>query len=258
MAADRPYPGTQSVVRAISLLKVFNDEQSEWQLTELAHEVGINKTTAFRLLKALEGEGLLSRDPESHAYKLGFGMVSLGGLALRSNDLRSVAHPMLASLSASIHETASLEILQEGEMLILDEVLGKHLMSGGKSIGTRWPVYATSTGKAILAALEVDEVDQILPEELIPFTEYTITSRSLLLEDLRRSFARGYSVAWEELELGLVAVGAPLRNFDGDVIAAISLAGPTRRLPKNRIPEIGKMICEKANEISHSLGFGKE
>jgi len=255
MTADKPYPGTQSVVRAISLLKVFNDERSEWQLTELAHEVGINKTTAFRLLKALEREGLLTRDPESHAYKLGFGMVSLGGLALRSNDLRSVAHSEMESLSASTHETASLEVLIDAETLILDEVLGKHLMSGGKSIGTRWPAYATSTGKSILSALPVEEVKRLLPEELTPLTEYTITSRSQLLEDLGRSFVRGYAVAWEELELGLVAVGAPLRNFDGDVIAAISLTGPTRRLPRDRIPEIGKMICEKAREISHCLGF---
>ncbi len=256
MTADKPYPGTQSVVRAISLLKVFNDERSEWQLTELAHEVGINKTTAFRLLKALEGEGLLTRDPESHAYRLGFGMVSLGGLALRSNDLRSVAHPELESLSMSTHETASLEVLIDAETLILDEVLGKHLMSGGKSIGTRWPAYATSTGKSILSALPVEEVKRLLPEELTPLTEYTITSRSLLLEDLRRSFIRGYAVAWEELELGLVAVGAPLRNFDGHVIAAVSLTGPTRRLPRDRIPEIGNMICEKAREISRCLGFG--
>lgn len=255
MTGDKPYPGTQSVVRAISLLKVFSDEQPEWQLKELAEEVGINKTTAYRLLKALEIEGLLNRDPESNAYRLGYEMVTLGGRALRSNDLRAVAHPVLESLANSTQETATLEILVGTETLILDEVLGRHLMSGAKSIGTRWPAYATSTGKAILSAMPVEEVERRFPNRLTLLTEFTISSRDLLIKDLSKSFIRGYAVAWEELELGLVAVGAPLRNYNGEIVAAISLAGPTRRLTEKRIPEIGTIICEKAREISRCLGF---
>jgi DNA-binding IclR family transcriptional regulator len=255
MTSNKPYPGTQAVVRAISLLKVFSDEHDEWQLTDLAKEVGINKTTAFRLLKALEGEGLLARDSESNAYRLGFEMVTLGGLALRSNDIRSVTHPILESLAATTRETASLEVLIDSETLILDEVLGTHLMSGAKSIGTRWPAYATSTGKAMLATFPLDEINRRLPQRLEPLTEFTISSRELLIKELNQTQVRGYAVAWEELELGLVAIGAPLRNYDGGTVGAISLAGPTRRLTRERLPGIGGLICEKAREISRRLGY---
>lgn len=254
MTASKPYPGTQAVIRAISLLKVFSDERSEWQLTDLAHEVGINKTTAFRLLTALESERLIARDPGSHTYRLGYGIVTLGGLALRSNELRSLSHPELEALASTTQETASLEVLSGSETLILDEVVGKHLMSGVQSIGTRWPAYATSTGKAILASMPAEEIKDRLPGQLVALTPKTIRSLETLGQDLELTRERGYAVAWEELELGLVAVAAPIRNFDSETVAAISLAGPTLRLTKDRLPRIGSLVCDIAHRISLRLG----
>ena len=254
MTISKPYPGTQSVIRAISLLKAFTDDHSEWQLTDLAQEVGINKTTAYRLLTALESEGLVSRDPGSNVYRLGFGIVSMGGLALRSNEMRSVSHPELEALASATQETASLEVLSGSETLILDEVIGKHVMSGAQSIGTRWPAYATSTGKAILASMPADEIKKRVPEQLPALTPKTITSLDILIQDLDRTRARGYAVANEELELGLVAVAAVLKNYDGETVAAISLSGPTMRLTPEQIPNIGLMVCEKAQQVSVRLG----
>lgn len=249
-----PYPGTQSVVRAITVLKAFTDDHPQWSLTPLAQELGLNKATTFRLLTALESEALLARDPNSDKYRLGPAIVTLGGRALRANNLREVSHTELQGLAAETNETASLEVLHGAEALVLDEVVGGHVMSGTQSIGARWPAHATSTGKALLAALPEERLRQLLPATLPAITPHTIREWDALLDDLAATRRRGYAVAREELEIGLLAIGAPVVNFDGEVVAAISIAGPTSRLSGPRITEIGALVCACAERISRQLG----
>lgn len=254
----KPYPGTQSVLRAISLLKAFSDERPEWRLSELAEGVELNKTTVFRLLTALASEGMVARNPDSDTYRLGPEIVVLGGRALRSNDLRSLSQPELKALAAAVGETATLEILVGSETIILVEVAGEHVMSGGQTIGTRWPAYATSTGKAVMAYLDAEELAEAIPTPIPLITPNSITSRDSLYEALATVRQRGYAVADEELELGLIAIGAALRDLDGRAVAAISLAGPTVRLTTDRIPGIGAMVREAALRISAQLGFQRD
>lgn len=249
-----PYPGTQSVVRAISVLKAFTDEQSEWSLTPLARELGLNKATTFRLLTALESEALITRDPQSERYRLGPAIVTLGGRALRANNLRAVGHRELQTLAAETNETASLEVLHGTEALVLDEIVGTHVMTGTQSIGSRWPAHATSTGKAMLAALSMEKVRSLLPTPLPAYTPHTITTLDALLNDLEATRRRGYAVACEELEVGLLAIGAPVVNYDGETVAAISIAGPTLRLTAQREPELGALLHDYAQRISQRLG----
>ena len=258
MTKTQPYRGTQAVLRAIALLKVFTDVRPQWGLSDLAQAVGLNKTTTYRLLTALESEELLERHAETDTYRLGLGMISLGGHALRANDLRTLCQPELKTLAASAKETAALELLTGAEVLILDEVTGDRVMSGGQAIGTRWPAYATSTGKAMLAALGDGEVTAVLPPTWPPLTPCTLTDLETLFADLAQTRARGYAIADEELEIGLVAVGAPLLDVDGRVVAAISLAGPKTRLPDGRIAEIGPLIAAAARRISVHLGHAPD
>lgn len=250
-----PYPGTQSVLRAISLLKTFSDEQPEWHLSALADTVGLNKTTAYRLLTALISQGLVARDPGSNTYRLGPEIVVLGGRALRSNDLRSLSQPELKALAAIVGETATLEIMAGHETIILDEVAGEHLMSGSQTIGTRWPAYATSTGKAMMAYMDAQELERVIPTPIPLLTPKSITTREALHHALATVRQEGFAVADEELELGLIAVGAALRDYDGKAVAAISLAGPAMRLTPDRIPGVGALVREAALRISAQLGF---
>jgi DNA-binding IclR family transcriptional regulator len=254
-SSTKPYPGTQSVLRAVSLLKVFDDEQREWNLTELAQETGLNKTTTFRLLSALESEGMIARTATGDNYVLGPEIVVLGGRALRANSLRSVSHPKLELLAASTGETASLEVLSGQEMLIIDEIVGEHLISGVRSIGTRWPVHGASTGLALLAAWPKAEREVYLRNPLPSFTPNTITDARelrLLLDKIAR---QGYAVADEMLEMGLIAIGAPLYNHDGRAVAAISIFGPKTRLAKDTLSAKGELVREMAAQISVLLGY---
>ena len=159
----RPYPGTQAVQRAIHLLKAFSNLRPELSLSELAEFARLKKTTAFRLLTALESEGMLLRDPDTETYRLGPEVLALAGKALRSNDLRSASRPELERLAHETRETVTLEILAGDQVMILDEVFGGYLIGTAQWIGTRWPVHATSTGKVLLAYLPQEGGDELKP-----------------------------------------------------------------------------------------------
>jgi len=242
------------VLRAVSLLKMFDDSRQEWGLSELAQEVGLNKTTTYRLLTALESEGMVARQAND-TYRLGPEIVVLGGRALRNNDLRSVSRPALETMAAATGETATLEVLSGHEVVIIDEVVGEHLMASAQSIGTRWPASVTSTGKAMMAYLPSAELDVILSRPLPPMTAKSVTDAGALRRELREIREQGYAVANETLEIGLVVVGAAVRNHDGKVVAAISLGGPSLRLTPARIPEIGELVKATAARVSVQLGY---
>lgn len=247
--------GAQAVVRAIHLLKSFNDETPEWHINELAEATQLNRSTAYRLLSTLEQENLLSRNPESNAYRLGPAMIALGGTALRQNDLRHLARPALKKLAEVTGETTTLEILSEGQVLVLDEVSSGYLLGTNRFVGLRLPIHATSTGKAMLAWLPTDEQKAILHQPLKAHTSHTITQTEALQANLDKIRQQGYALSLQEIEAGFVAIGAALRNVDGYPVAAISVDGPSLRLGEDRLPEIGRLVQHTAERISAQLGF---
>jgi DNA-binding IclR family transcriptional regulator len=255
MPQSQPYPGTQAVQRALSLLKAFSDEQPDMSLDDLARQAQLNKTTAFRLLTALESEGLVARTPNAETYRLGPEIVVLGARALRANDLRSAGRDELERLAQATRETVTLEVLLEGDVLILDEVLSSYLLGATQSLGTRWPAYATSTGKALLAFLPASGLEEHLSLPLQPFTPHTITDLDRLKEELACIRREGYAVARAELEEDYVAVGAPIFNYDSRVVAAISAAGPANRLTPERVAGLIPLVCRSAEKISKRLGY---
>src|SRR5688572_30369801 len=207
----RPYAGTQAVRRALSLLKAFTPQRTSWGVTELAAHVGLNKTTCFRLLDALEHEGMVAREPGG-VFRLGPELVTLGTQALRSMDLFVAAHTELESLAADTGETATLEILSDVDTVIVDEVHGRHLMGSSPEIGMRFPAHATSTGKVLLA-FSNDAAERVSKRRrFATFTERTVDSAEALERDLAIVRRQGYALAVEEIEHGFVAIAAPIRN----------------------------------------------
>jgi DNA-binding IclR family transcriptional regulator len=143
--------GARAALRAIRLLKLFSPQRSGMSLLELSLASNLHKTTAHRLLRALQSEGLIAHDPVTRRYSLGPGLMALGVQALTSSDLRRRVRPLLKALAKSSGETAMLEVPIGHCMLILDEVAGTHMVGAVESIGTLWPLHATSSGKAFLA-----------------------------------------------------------------------------------------------------------
>lgn len=252
--------GAQSVHRAIGLLKLFGTRQSEWTLNELVEATQLNKTTVFRLLAALEHEGLLERT-EQNNYQLGPEMVALGGWAMENNNLVTVSEPLLKDLVLRVNERTTLEQpIQNGDgswsMLGLLAIRSNHRITVSQIYGTRLPIHATSTGKAYLAHLPKDEQVSILDQTAIEtFTQTTKVSKNSLLTEFDQIRERGYATALGELEDGLFATGTPLFNHRGDPIAAISMEGPTSRVDEARLHELAQELMQTAGDISMRLGW---
>lgn len=249
-----PYPGTQSARRAVALLKAFASGGPR-SLTELARRVRLNKATVFRLLTALESEGLLTREADSGAYRLGPEAIALGWQAIRSNDLVRTIHPELEALARRTRDTATLEILSGRHVLILDEVTAGRRVEIDSTVGSRWPAHATSTGKILLAHLPPADLRRSLARPLRRFTDRTVTGRRLLVHQLDEARRRGFAEAVEELEAGFVAVAAPVFRHDGAVVAAISVGGPTARIPPERLPDLAARVVRHAARASRALGY---
>ena len=247
MRDQAPPQGAQAALRAIRLLKLFTAEAPELQLAEISGLSGLNKTTAHRLLQALHSEELLDRNPGNGAYRLGPGMMALGVQALSSNDLRIRARPLLKRLAEETGETATLEVPIDDTMLILDEVTSKHFVGASGNVGTRWPIHATSTGKALIA-FELHGPKR-LKSELSSLTSRTITQIEVLekqLGDIRR---RGFAETVDELEEGFSGVGAVVRGGMGEVLGALSICGPSQRMSENRRARLGATLCTVATHL---------
>lgn len=245
--------GAQVVLRTIRILKSFTVERPEWHPSEMAEALGLAKTTTHRLLQALASQGLVVRRA-SGGYRLGPAAIALGAQALRTNDLRELVHPILVELATDTGETASLEVLDDGQILIVDEVSGTHLIAAMAEIGNRWPLHATSTGKAILAHLPTARRSELLTDPLERFTPRTVTRKKALEAELDKVRERGFAEVVEELEAGYAAVGAAFVGPLGEVTAAVSLGGPASRLDAKRRQELGERLRQTARRLSRHLG----
>ena len=260
-ASVRHIAGTQAVVRALRILRAFTDARPEWSLADLSRELGLSKPTAFRLLLALEHEGLVVRPEIAGPYQLGPAAIELGARAQRAHSISSAARPELEALTRATGETSSVEMLAGDETLILDEVQGGHLIGTSPSVGTRWPAHATSTGKVLLAAALEHEPDLVRAMvrrsggKLRALTPDTIRTPSRLAAELTQVSRQGYAIALGELEAGYVALGAAVRRHDGGVVAAISLGGPSTRFTETRIPILVKAVRDAAARVSQRLGW---
>jgi DNA-binding IclR family transcriptional regulator len=248
MTETHPPQGAQAALRAVRLLKLFTSERPEMSLAEVSRASGLNKTTAHRLLRALQSEALIDRNSVTSLYSLGVGLMALGVQALASSDLRRRVRPVLKALAKESGETATLEVPVEDSMLVLDEVAGNYVVAATGSIGTRWPIHATSTGKAWVAFAEhgIDRID----DQLQPLTAKTLTSKAVFkpqLSDIRR---RGYAETVDELEDGYAAVATVIRGMLGDVQGALSIGGPTQRLSAARRAELGSSLCRAAARLN--------
>ena len=248
MKQTSPPQGAQAALRAVRLLKLFTNERPEMSLAELSRASGLNKTTTHRLLRALQSESLIDRNPATSAYSLGAGLMALGVQALASSDLRRRVRPVLRTLARDTGETATLEVPFEDSMLILDEVAGSHVLGSAGNIGTRWPIHATSTGKVWLA---FDETGiERLSDSLSPMTGSTVTKKVELQPQLAEIRRRGYAVTVDEVEEGFTAVATIIRGVLGDVLGALSIGGPTQRLTAARRAELGVTLCRAAQRLN--------
>lgn len=247
--------GNQAVRRAISVLKTFDDQSPELGVTEVGRRLDLHKSTVYRLLSAFEDEGLIARNPDNGRYRLGPELIVLGELVLRHTDVHRVALPFLRDLADETGETVDLEILSGPNVITIEEIAGRHVVTAAGAIGKPWAAHATSTGKVLLADLPPARRGQILRRQLKRFTSGTVTDPALVLRELERVERFGYAVSSSELEEHLVAVAAPIRGRHGQAVAAVSLSGPDTRFTRAALPSLIQRCRDTAALISAGLGY---
>ena len=246
--------GVQSVDRALGILEVLA-HTGESGVTELAVELGVHKSTAFRLVATLEAHRLVEQTADRGRYRLGMGILRLAGATTARLDLVPEARPISRQLAADTGETVNIAVLADSSALYLDQVAGSSALQPHNWVGQHIPLHATSNGKVLLSGLDGSALDATLGK-LASYTPRTITARAKVRDELSRVREQGYAVAIDELEVGLTAVAAPIRSAHGDVIASMSVSGPSFRLTEERVVEVVRLVVAAAAEVSHRLGWG--
>jgi len=250
----RKSTSVQSVDRAVSVMELLARTGSSG-VTEVAREIGIHKSTAYRLLTTLRDRGLVEQDEATEKYRLGFGLVLLASAVTADLDILRCARPLCERLSEQTQETVTVAVLEDDDAVVIHQTVSKSSALSVDWTGRHTPIHATAAGQVFLSHMPEDQRRRILRRSLERFTENTVLARATLEERAQETRERGYGYTIEELEIGLNAVGAPVRSSDGAVVATVSVSGPVFRLPAEDIPEVAELVKGAASEISRCLGF---
>jgi DNA-binding IclR family transcriptional regulator len=247
--------GVQSVDRAITVLEILAREGSAG-VSEVAEEVGVHKSTAFRLLAALEEHDLVEQNHERGKYRLSFGLLRLAGAIPTRLDVVRQGQGVVDDLAARLDETINLAVVREHYAVNVQQTLGSAAVASHNWVGQLTPLHATSSGKVLLAFMSKEQCDAILDEAgLQAFTEHTITSRKALMEELHQVREEGFATAYEELETGLNAAAVPVRDHTGAVVAALSASGPAYRMDAASIKAQSDDLKAAGAQISRRMGY---
>lgn len=250
-------PGrVQSVERAVSILQFL--ARNGWSgVTEVGDELGVHKSTAFRLLSTLEARGMVEQHVDSGKYHLGFGLVHLARAVAVGPDLSRHAQLSLEWLAEEIGETVTLAVLEGEEAVTIDQLMPETSVVSRSWTGRRMPLHCTAVGKVFLASLPRSRSAAIIGGDLARTTDNTIVDPRELREELERVRAQGYALAYEEFEEGLASVAAPVYAGDGTVVAALCVAGPAYRLSRDELTRIGDQVRDAAAKTSVRVGFSE-
>src|ERR1700738_4260283 len=219
----------QSVDRAIAILEVLAAEGAQAG-ADIARALGVHRSTALRLLATLERRGLVERAPSRAKYHLGLRLPQRASLVSGDFDLRNLARSVCAGLAETLGETVTLDVLEGGEIVPIEQASGSSSVVSVNWLGRRTPVHCTASGKVILAFADDIVRQRVLARPLEPLTPRSIVDVSELEKQLAAARIAGYARTFEELEMGLDAIAAPVYSADGEVVAAIDVSGPAHRL----------------------------
>lgn len=246
----------QSVDRAVSILELLA-EHGALGVSALARHLDVHKSTASRLVAALEHRHLVEQVALRGHYRLGPGILRLAAATEASLDLAQEARTVCRRLAGQAHETVNVAVLSAGKALYVEQVAGSSTHSSYNWVGQHIPLHATSNGKVLLCELPAEECEEIL-RDLDTYTPSTVTDPELLMRQLQETRERGYAVATDELDVGLTAMAAPIRDITGHIIASLSLSGPSFRFNEARQAELLPLILEAAAEVSTRMGWRAE
>ena len=249
----------KSVKKAIEVLESLAKEENGVGVSQLSRQLNLPKSTIYEILSAFKSVRFVEQNPEDKKYHLGLRIFELGNIVQSQLKLRKIAYPYLYNLSRKTNETTYLVVLEGNRIVYIDCAESTARLRAHPVFGDRIPLHCTGVGKAIMAFLLKEKINKIIHEDgLERFTENTITDPQLLKQKLKEIKKRGYAIDNMEHEEGICCVGAPIRNHQNEVFAAISVSGPSQRFDPPRIKTMAKLVMETAEEVSRKMGYKED
>jgi DNA-binding IclR family transcriptional regulator len=245
----------QVLERSFRILDELALAAEEMSPADLALRLRLHKSTVHRLLVVLEGQRFIRRTTDGR-YGLGMKLIEMGSRAVEQLDLGEHALPVLQRLVDETGETAHICVLSGTEMVSIANVPGRWTLRTPSTVGRRTQTYCTAVGKAFIAFLPQPALDALI--ERLQFTRHTmrtIMTPSALRTALDRIRRRRFAVDDEEMEEGLRCIGAPIRDYTGRVVAALSIAGPIFRIQKGQLASYARAVMAAADNLSADLGY---
>jgi IclR family acetate operon transcriptional repressor len=246
----QPSQGTQTIDRGAQLLALVLESEAPRGLGELADEAGLPKSTASRLLGALERNGLVEQEGLRGAFRAGPVMARFAGRGISPRRLIELAEGPMAALAEATGETINVAIAGASGVEHIAQVDSRHFLGTSDWVGRRVPYHCSANGKVLLAFAAAGA--DAGPLEAL--TSRTITEPVLFSAELETIRREGFATAIDELELGLSAVAAPVLDDSGRAIAALSVSGPTLRLSPRRVAELRPIVIKQARALGELLG----
>ncbi|MGH7905478.1 MAG: IclR family transcriptional regulator, partial [Candidatus Binataceae bacterium] len=247
----------QSVAHALDVLEQYFGDTDELGVTELSKRLKLHKNNVFRLLATLEARGYIEQNRSSENYRLGIRCLHLGRRYIHHMGLVRQARPILSDVAHRCRESSFVAIMRREGVVPLEaaEPDGRPVKIT-TPIGETLPLHCTAIGKAHIAFDLEEQLMAMLPEHLHRYTDHTITERSALLEQLHSVVRDGYSIDTGEFFEDVSSVAVPIRDYTRSVVGSLAVAGPSYRIPCERISaEIVPLVLEAGRELSHRLGY---
>ena len=237
----------QSIIKAFKVLDAFTPDKKEWGVRELAAKTGYNKSTTYRLLSTLVSLHIVYQN-ENEKYSLGSKLFELGNRVSLYESLTTISNQPIRNIALDIEETVLLGVLKENQVLYINKADSLNGLKISTSIGSHQPIYATATGKLLMAFSSLEKQKNYLYQNTFgSLTKNTITNISSLQSEFNKIKKQGYSLDLEEFELGLICIAIPVFNKKGEVIAGISASGPSSRF---KMENVEKYISIMQNGVS--------
>jgi DNA-binding IclR family transcriptional regulator len=240
----------QSLARGLIIMDLVANSEEGVSITELADALGVDKSSASRLVKTLVNYGFMQQRPGSRRFILGQRLYKMSWQLLNRMPVREKAKPYLYRLMQSTGECSHTAVYSEGKALVIDDVEAEASLRVAGGIGRLIPLHCTAVGKGLLAFADIP-----IPDELIVRTPRTMTDRTQVMKDLEEIRARGFAFDDEENDEGVRCLAAPVYDYTGMAIATIGISGPTVRVTNERVPQLAREVMIAARQLSIDLGY---
>lgn len=245
-----------SVIKAIEVMEELAGSEEGLGLTEISSSLNYGVSATYHLLNTLRLYNIIEQDKKTKKYRIGIGLFRISGMAKRQNSLVNIAQPYLDKLRVLVDETSNLVVLDGNDVVYIAQSESTQLLKMFTQLGAKVPLYCTGGGKLLLAYKPKEYQELILTR--ISFQKYTKNTISTIT-DLQKEFEvikkQGYAADKEEREEGITCIAAPVFDCYSEVIASISISGPTYRLKEKGLEGIISNVIMIAKELSNSMGY---